>query len=86
MRGRDGRWSELHRQPVRTGGPEHRDGAPMELRGQLLQALHAGTQARVTVRYGGAQADPERPTYTRELTFGPFATERTGAVDLEPMR
>ncbi|HEB53572.1 MAG TPA: hypothetical protein ENI87_10005, partial [bacterium] len=75
VRGRDGRWSKVTTQIVRTGGVEHRDGAPLQLRGPLLRELRAGLAARVKVRYGGVQVDPERPTFQRELTFGPFRTE-----------
>jgi len=86
VRGRDGRWSDLHKQVVRAAGTERRQGLPLQLRGPLLQKLRAGLQGRVTVRYGGAQIDPQRPTFTRTLTFGPFLPSAVGAVDLQPTR
>ncbi|MFN3241927.1 MAG: C1 family peptidase [Planctomycetota bacterium] len=86
VRGRDGRWGPLHTQVVRAAGPERRRGMPMQLRGGLLARLRAGLQGRVTVRYGGAQLDPQRPTFSRSLTFGPFLPAANVAVDLQPMR
>lgn len=86
MRGRDGRWAPLHTQVVRAKGPEERSGMPMALRGPLLAKLRSGIQGRVTVRYGGAQIDPERPTFSRSLRFGPFLPSAAGALDLEPTR
>ncbi|MEZ6036584.1 MAG: C1 family peptidase [Planctomycetota bacterium] len=84
LRGKDGRWQELLRQPVPAGPRERRNGAPVQLRGEALQQLRAATQARVTVRYGGTQLDAAHPTYSRTIRFAPFAAAIDKAVDLQP--